>query len=136
MSKRSSLEEERMKQMRDEIFRLRRAVLSFVPDPYRRLLVPPHQFTLEEGRDWDEDVARQIIELVKPNEHGVSPCPLCGDKPQSFGSLGFSIPVGLERHLLGLNGSRECSVMYAAKGAHRRRHLELYPSDHGMRDFE
>lgn len=124
------LPEARMDRMRMEMYRLRRTVLSLVSEQYRELIDPPYDFTQAEGNRWDYDVVRRIIELVEPDTEGRSACPLCGDTTQSYG-LGFSVPTGLERHLLGSHGSRECNVMYAAKGLLRVRHRELYPGDYG-----
>ncbi|AZR39526.1 hypothetical protein MTMN5_00043 [Marinobacter salarius] len=135
MAKRANIDpallpEVRMDRMREEMYRLRRAVLSLVPERYRDLIDPPYNFTQEEGRHWDYEVVSRIIELVKPDAEGRSACPLCGDTTQSFG-VGFSVPTGLERHLLGSHRSRECDVMYAAKGLLRGRHRKLYPEDFG-----
>lgn len=38
-------------------------------------------------------------------------CPLCNGGSDDFYVRGFSIPIGLERHLLGRNNSHQCAVM-------------------------
>ncbi len=40
-----------------------------------------------------------------------APCPICGETPQQDGR-GFSLPIGLERHLRG-HGTRGCVVLRA-----------------------
>jgi hypothetical protein len=119
-----------MERMREEMYLLRRTVLSLVSEPFRRLIDPPYNFTQEEGRRWDHDVVNKIVQLVEPDAQGRTACPLCGDLTQTFG-VGYSVPVGLERHLLGSHNSKGCDVMHAAKGLLRVRHRELYPDDYG-----
>ena len=41
-------------------------------------------------------------------------CPLCGDHSRSPHETGFALPIGLERHLLGTCGSRQCGVFRCA----------------------
>jgi hypothetical protein len=41
-------------------------------------------------------------------------CPLCGASANAPYRLGYSIPIGLERHLCGTRGSRMCAVFAAA----------------------
>lgn len=124
------LPEARMERMREEMYLLRRAVLSLVPEPFRTLVDPPVNFTREEGRQWEYEVVEKIIRLVEPDVQGRAACPLCGALTQTYGS-GFTVPGGLERHLLGSHQSRRCDVMHAAKGLLRVRHRESYPEDYG-----
>ena len=50
------LPEARMDRMREEMYLLRRTVLSLVPEPFRAIIDPPYNFTQEEGRRWEHDV--------------------------------------------------------------------------------
>jgi hypothetical protein len=124
------LPDARMERMRAEMYRLRRTVLSLVPQPFRAVIDPPYEFTREEGRSWDQDVVDKVLQLLKPDSQERAACPLCGDIARTYGA-GFSVPNGLERHLLGSHNSRQCNVMHAAQGLLRVRHRELYPGDYG-----
>ncbi len=44
--------EARMDRMREEIYLLRRTILSLIPEPFQGLIEPPYEFTREEGRRW------------------------------------------------------------------------------------
>ena len=125
--------EARMDRMREEMDRLRRIVLSFVPDRYRRIVNPPLDFTREEGLGWAHDTAEKIIELMAPDAGVRAPCPLCGDvsSPPYDDEQGFTFPVGLERHLLGTHNTTMCGVMYAVTGILRVRFRELHPGHYG-----
>lgn len=91
--------------MREEIYLLRRTVLSLVPEPFRAVIDPPYEFTREKGRSWEQDVVNKVLQLVKPDTQERAACPLCGDTTRTHGA-GFSVPNGLERHLLGSHNSR------------------------------
>jgi hypothetical protein len=118
------LPEARIDRMREEIDLLRRTVLSLVSEQFRVVLYPPHNFTQEEGRRWYDEVVSKIIELVEPDEWRRAACPLCGGGD-------FTVPNGLERHLLGSHNVSRCEVMHAARGLQRVRFKELYPGVYG-----
>lgn len=126
----SLLPEARMERMREELYLMRRTVISLVPLPYRKIVSPPYHFTREGGHSWECATAEKVIGLVKPDTMGRSACPLCGETKQPYGD-GFKVPGGLERHLLGSHGSQQCGVMRAATGLLRVHHRELYPDDFG-----
>lgn len=137
-----SFDNPREQRMSDEIFRLRRTVLSFVPDRYRAALNPPETFTRDGWFDWDTVVVKKLIELVETDEaievfdNDRVRCPLCGGVPQNFGATGFSVPTGLERHLLTSHNARGCDVMYVVEKLHRERYLENYPDQANEFDYE
>ena len=122
--------ESRMRRMREEMFRLRRAVLSLVPDKYRALVEPPYDFTRETSLGWERRAVERILEIVPVDNQGRAPCPLCGMTTQFYG-VGFVVPGGLERHLLGSHKSHQCDVMHAASGLLRVMHRKAYPDDYG-----
>lgn len=119
-----------MNRMREEMWRLRMAVLSLVPEKFRTIVNPPYKFSSTEGFQWEHTVTGTILQMLETDAGGRSACPLCGETTQTEG-VGFSIPTGLERHLLGSHKSHQCVVMYAAKGLLRVRHRELYPEEFG-----
>lgn len=124
------LPEARMNRMRHEMWRLRRTVISLVSEPYRSAIDPPHNLTREESNAWLHVAAQRVIKLTVPDEMGKAPCPLCGAVPQFVG-IGYSYPLGLERHLVGSHNSALCDVIHAAVGLQRVRHQEKWPDDYG-----
>lgn len=124
------LPEARMDRMREEMWRLRRTVISLIPERYRGAINPPHDLSREESKMWCKVAAQRVIKLTVPDEMGKAPCPLCGAVPQFVG-IGYSYPLGLERHLVGSHGSAICDVIHASVGLQRIRHREKWPDDYG-----
>lgn len=116
--------------MREEMRLLRRAVISLVSERYREVIDPPYDLTREESQRWLHDTVQRVLELTEPDSMGKAACPLCGAVPQFIG-VGYSYPLGLERHLLGSHNSSQCSVLHAANGLRRVRHREKFPGDYG-----
>lgn len=124
------LPEARMDRMREEMWRLRRTIISLLPEKYREAVDPPHDISREESNRWRDIAAQRVIELTMPDEMGKAACPLCGSVPQFVG-VGYSYPIGLERHLIGSHRSAICDVIHAAVGLQRVRHREAWPNDYG-----
>lgn len=124
------LPEARMARMREEMWRLRRTVISLVPERFRDAVDPPYDLTQEQSRSWRYTVAQRVLELTVPDSMGKAACPLCGAVPQFVG-IGYSYPLGLERHLKGSHGSGLCDVIHASVGLQRVRHREKWPGDYG-----
>lgn len=124
------LPEARMDRMREEMWRLRMAVISLIPDQYRDAVYPPHDLTREESNDWRRTAVQRVLKLTEPDAMGKAACPLCGAVPQFVG-VGYSYPLGLERHLLGSHGSALCDVIHASVGLQRVRHRDKWPGDYG-----
>ena len=122
--------EARMDRMREEMYLLRRTVLSLVSERYRGVIDPPYDMTREDSEQWLRVTVQKVIELTQPNASGKAACPLCGDVPQFVG-IGFSYPIGLERHLFGSHRSVQCGVLHAANGLRRVRHRKQFPGDYG-----
>jgi hypothetical protein len=122
--------EARMDRMREEMYLLRRTIVSLAPEPFRQVIDPPYNLTREESQQWLSVTVEKVIELTEPDSWGKAACPLCAAVPQIIG-IGFSYPIGLERHLLGSHRSVQCSVIHAANGLRRVRHREQFPGDYG-----
>jgi hypothetical protein len=112
------------------MWRLRKAVVSLVPEAYRAAVAPPYDLTREQSLAWGHEAAQRVLELTAPDSTGRAVCPLCGAVPQ-FEGIGYSFPGGLERHLVGSHRSRQCDVMHASVGLLRVRHREKWPDDYG-----
>lgn len=117
--------------MQDEMYRLRRTIVSLVAEPYQIIIDPPYDFTREQSRGWLNVVAHEIIGLTKPDANGKTTCPLCGDVANYAGSMGYAHPEGLHRHLTGSHNSGQCPVTYAADGLRRVQHREKFPNEYG-----
>lgn len=76
------LPEAHMDRMREEMWRLRRTVISLLPETYREAVDPPHDLSREESNRWREIAAQRVIEVTVPDEMGKAACPLCGAVPQ------------------------------------------------------
>lgn len=124
------LPEARMNRMREEMWRLRITIISLLPETYRKAVDPPYDLSREESNRWRDIAAQRVIEMTMPDEIGKAACPLCGSVPQFVG-IGYSYPVGLERHLVGSHRSAICDVIHAAVGLQRARHREKWPDDYG-----
>lgn len=65
----------------------------------------------------EREAINSIVEANLPNtvtspyENDRAPCPLCGSRRQD--GQGFSLPIGLERHLQGYGNSPQCGVLRA-----------------------
>ena len=122
--------EARMDRMREEMYLLRRTVIALVPERYREVIDPPYGLTREESQQWLRVTVEKVIELTEPDSWGKAACPFCAEVPQVRG-IGFSYPIGLERHLLGSHRSVQCGVMHAANGLRRVTHRKEFPGDYG-----
>lgn len=66
---------------------------------------------------WKETVAEKLIDLAEVSDDAFSRravCPLCGRGPDTPYETGFTVPIGLSRHLIGWGQVRECIVVAAA----------------------
>lgn len=110
-----------IRELDDALYFAQEAVGKLLPD----VLLGPLQaaWSVESPQDfadWLSWSLRRFMAAAHPQpgpEMGGAPgewrawCPLCGDGAASLRDLdGFSLPVGLERHLLGTHGSRMCCV--------------------------
>ena len=64
---------------------------------------------------WPQESAARIIAKTMPlhDSPDRAPCPLCNGHPDQH--AGYALPAGLERHLIGKLGQRQCVVMKAAQ---------------------
>lgn len=113
----------RIERLEDELYMARREIIYLAPDEFHNLL---HSYSSCETRAetyrWTDGVAEQIIERAVPLDGYQTDifgerafCPLCRGGTQSRYEKGFSLPVGLHRHLVGYGQSVMCSVMGAAR---------------------
>lgn len=111
------------RRLRDELFLLRQFVTGQTPDPFPGLLERYvfDQRHMKRSSEPFEELVDLVIEATRFNaETRVSNderanCPLCNRTTLGpYPTGGFTIPTGLERHLTGSSGARQCMVMRAA----------------------
>ena len=119
-------------QMLEEALQIaRRDILNLAPAEFRSILdsfKDCHSRTDLDG--WEESIARAIVARAAPMHAGTQSqwllshafCPLCRGAPQTtYGhGLGFKLPEGLRRHLVGYGKTAQCSVMFAARSLARK----------------
>lgn len=112
--------------LQQELYFARSAVLELIPEEARRILTGYYSCeSTAEGHAWGRQVVEEVLALAKPLE-SPSPydsprafCPLCTSGTSLPYESGFTLPVGLRRHLTGWGSVRQCSVMQAAMGLAR-----------------
>ena len=111
---------EKVKRLEDEVYDARWTILRLMPNELQDILRSYVRCaTPDDTYRWKREVAAKIVALAKPppvehNAWGRALCPLCGESSMSTYSIGFTVPEGLRRHLLGLGTAVQCSVMAAA----------------------
>jgi hypothetical protein len=129
---RQSLEAE-IRRLKDELYMTQYALMERAPDAVTHEALTAQHFvsTFKDFAAWEQWACARF--LRKAGESAVTVpelkqrrayCPLCGGGSSAPYAEGFSLPVGLERHLLGTHGSRVCAVFGAAKYQARERALE------------
>jgi hypothetical protein len=113
-----------LRELRTSLYLARRTIIDLMPEPLRELLhAAIWCATFEDIRAWEAWAIERILDLAERrpgHEMGGhfgtvrAYCPLCRGEAQSPTTRGFSMPVGLERHLAGSHGSRRCEVFAAA----------------------
>jgi len=111
-----------VRHLETELFCARELIIDLVPDALQFILRA--QIHIDSWKDfyawqaWAVDgllhAAHQVA-FEQPFNGLRARCPICGGSAQTvYGGEGFSLPVGLTRHLKGSHGSRMCGVFYAA----------------------
>lgn len=114
---------EEIRRLKDELFMARQEILYLAPDEFHDLL-RSYRFceTRAATYAWADRVADQIVERAVPLQGYMTEifgtralCPLCRGGTQSQYEQGYSLPVGLHRHLVGYGRVNECPVIDAAR---------------------
>lgn len=97
------------------------AILKLAPTPFQEQLKFYRKCkSKSDTHGWIDEVAEHVVQSAEPIESESlfgrerAYCPLCGDGASTAYQKGFSLPVGLERHLTGSGNTRQCDVMRAA----------------------
>ena len=113
--------DEEIRHLRDELYFACEAIIDLVSkqfEPYLSAWL--YCESLDDLNAWESWVVDGVLRAAVPGpagdrgdylDRGRAYCPLCGGSAQSPYSRGFSVPLGLERHLEGSHGSRRCPVL-------------------------
>ena len=111
-------EQDEIRQLKDELFFARLTIISLMPERQRRILESYSGcVTRDDTYRWENRIAEELLAMVAviPTFSGDRAyCPLCGEGSSSGYDEGYSLPVGLTRHLTGWGRSRRCAVIAAA----------------------
>jgi hypothetical protein len=112
-----------IRRLKDDLYQARRTIVCLMPEPVQEILDSYYRCTSRiELHQWESNVIDQLVELAKPVPRHTTYdterayCPLCGGSAQSIyqSQQGFSLPVGLQRHLEGWGNTHQCDVTVAA----------------------
>jgi hypothetical protein len=115
--------QKRVRELELALFKVRFALLDMVRDEGLAdvLRARSHCDTPADLSEWQAWAVRHCIAAATPGSAdemgGLGPrayCPLCRDGASLQYHAGFSLPVGLERHLLGTHSAHRCSVFATA----------------------
>lgn len=114
--------DEEIERLQMELDEARRAIVNLMPEPAREILGDYYDCKSRgEVYRWESTAADKLIELAQPlprhTVHGErAMCPLCGGGAQNVYAYqeGFSLPLGLHRHLTGFGNTHQCDVTRAA----------------------
>lgn len=106
--------------LKNDLFKARSDILHLMPEEFQqRLWSFFHCESRALADEWTDKTAEEFVRIAAASDafdgERVS-CPLCGSDGVAPRQLGFSVPVGLMRHLTGWGNARQCSVMAAAEG--------------------
>ncbi len=105
--------EQELRVLRDKLSETRNTVIKLMPDDLKNILSSYEECgSRREIARWLEETADKIVEYAKPSIPGCeylpgqylpprSICPLCGRGADCKYSQGFSLPIGLRRHITG-----------------------------------
>lgn len=135
-----------IRRLKNDLDHARRTIICLMPEPVQEILDSYYRSTSRvELHQWKSSVIDQLVELAKPVPRHTpydterAYCPLCGGSAQDFyqSQQGFSLPVGLHRHLEGWGNTHQCDVTVAAFGlAHDWAHNEFHETEQKERAEE
>lgn len=111
---------EELKRLEGELYFARQAIIELMPEDRQQILTSYYQ--AESRTDvhvWLSRIADQLVSKVEVFSSDGSDrayCPLCGRGSSAAHDKGFSVPLGLTRHLTGWGNVAQCPVTKAAVG--------------------
>ncbi|NHZ38232.1 hypothetical protein [Massilia rubra] len=111
-------EQEKTRRLEDELFSARLTIIGLMPERQRQILESYRDCgTRTDTYRWENKIAEELIataEVIPTYFGDRAYCPLCGRGSSSGYEEGYSLPVGLTRHLTGWGRSHKCGVIAAA----------------------
>jgi hypothetical protein len=133
----STLSDETIRHLEEELYLAHEAIIQLAPDKFHDLL-HDRAYTIENQNDlhrWKSTLSAAVIAAAEPladrweGDPKVA-CPLCRSRGRgAFGTKGWALPAGLEKHLNGGGTTRRCPVIDAAWRMMRRRHYEKFKAE-------
>jgi hypothetical protein len=115
--------DQKIKDLESELYLARQAIIDLMPEQRQHILMSFYKCeSRQEAYAWREKIAEELIgtaEVIRSYDSDRAWCPLCGDGSSSGYEPGYSVPVGLTRHLTGWGRVRQCSVAAAASAIAR-----------------
>lgn len=130
---RSDEADRKIRGLEDDLFFARDALIRLMSPEAQEILTSHYQCrTKEESWRWPDLAAEKVVALCGEQDEETycqqrAWCPLCGEGGSAPGQEGFTIPIGLQRHLLGSHNARQCSVFGAAHALARDRFQRDFP---------
>jgi hypothetical protein len=132
--------DETIKHLRRELENSRIAFIEIMPDDMRTLLWSYFRCeSRQEAYAWPKKIAEELVsmaEAIKSPFGERAICPLCRSEGGSQYETGYSLPIGLVRHLTGFGNVRECPVMSAARAVARDYWNEKFSPAERLADAE
>lgn len=126
-------EKETIRILKNDLYEVRLGLLHMMPKEIIDILDDGCSFNSKiKMMEWQNQAIEKIIVLAEqltplqssPSSDRVY-CPLCGKGSSSPGTIGFSLPIGLKRHLEGFGNSRQCVVMKSATRIYEHSEIEI-----------
>lgn len=111
--------DETISRLEERLWLYRMTIYDLVPDQLREPLDAAHWCkTRDDLHEWKAWAVGWLLDRAEPQQTAGgslrAACPLCHGGSSAQGAFGYSMPIGLERHLSGSHGSALCSVLGAA----------------------
>lgn len=125
--------EQKIRDLENELYVARSVIIHLMPARGREILMSYYDCaSLQDTYGWKDKIAEQLVEIAEPLALPYADrayCPLCGEGSTSGRDLGYSIPLGLTRHLTGWGRSYECKVVVAALALARNHWKEKFSAN-------
>lgn len=130
--------EEKIRHLERELDAMRWDIINLMPEQKRKILMSFfHCESRSETYLWQDTISDQLVgtaEVISSVLGDRAYCPLCGDGSSSGYVGGYSIPIGLTRHLTGWGNIRRCTVVAAASAIARDHWNEKFAPAERTRD--
>lgn len=113
--------DERIRQLESELYVAYSEIVGLAPPEFSEVLSSYRKCaSTGESFRWQHEVAEYVVERVPTTsvraawDSNRANCPLCSRGSQGPYQEGFTVPLGLTRHLTGFGNTHQCVIMKAA----------------------